>query len=233
MSRPSLQAVVTGTSSGIGLAVAVDLVGAGWHVTGLSRTRGSLPESARWVPCDLADVDSVELALGAVVEAAAGGVDAIVHAAGVQHTARIGDLDVAKGAAMWAVHVRAAELLVGGLESRLVDGGRVVLIGSRTASGVAGKSQYAATKAALVAMARSYAAELASRRVTVNVVAPGPTRTSMLSDPNRIATPPVSPPLGRLVEPAEVAGLVRFLLEPTGAMITGQAILICGGASLP
>ncbi|MEO7752395.1 MAG: SDR family oxidoreductase [Terracoccus sp.] len=48
----------------------------------------------------------------------------------------------------------------------------------------------------------------------------------------RAATPPVSPPLGRLVEPDEVAGLTRFLLEPSGAMVTGQTIVICGGASL-
>lgn len=233
MNRSSLQAVVTGTSSGIGLAVATDLVDAGWHVIGLSRTRGALPAAATWVPCDLADVGSIDQAVVAIGEAAGGGVGAVVHAAGLQHSARIGDLDAAKGQAMWAVHVRAAELLVGGLESRLVDGGRIVLVGSRTASGVAGKSQYAATKAALVAMARSYAAELAGREITVNVVAPGPTRTAMLTDPNRASTPVVSPPLGRLIEPSEVAGLVRFLLEPTGAMITGQAIVICGGASLP
>jgi NAD(P)-dependent dehydrogenase (short-subunit alcohol dehydrogenase family) len=100
-------------------------------------------------------------------------------------------------------------------------------------TGVPGKSQYAATKAALVALARSWAAELAPRRITVNVVAPGPTRTAMLDDPNRSTTPPRLPPLGRLVEPAEVAALTRFLIEPSGAMVTGQTLVICGGASLP
>ncbi len=225
-------AVVTGASSGIGLAIALDLLGAGWHVLGLSRTRGALPGDATWVPCDLADVVSAGEAVTAVREAAAGGVDAIVHAAGLQHSARLGDLDAAAGERMWAVHVRGAELLVDGLVSHVPDGGRIVLVGSRTMTGVPGKSQYAATKAALAAMARAWAAELAGRRITVNVVAPGPTRTSMLEDPRRAATPPVSPPLGRLVEPDEVAGLTRFLLEPSGAMVTGQTIVICGGASL-
>lgn len=98
--------------------------------------------------------------------------------------------------------------------------------------GVPGKSQYAATKAALAALARSWAAELADRRITVNVVAPGPTATPMLEDPNRAATPPRVPPLGRLIEPAEVAALTRFLLEETGAMVTGQTIVMCGGSSL-
>ncbi|MHA3837771.1 SDR family NAD(P)-dependent oxidoreductase [Terrabacter sp. AAH1] len=231
--RGTRSAVVTGASSGIGLAIADDLVGVGWRVLGLSRSRGGLSDAATWVPCDLADVISADEAVRAVREAAAGGVDAIVHAAGLQYSAGVGDLKPEQGERMWAVHVRAAELVVGGLVDVLADGGRVVLVGSRTMTGVPGKSQYAATKAALAAMARAWAAELAPRGITVNVVAPGPTRTAMLDDPNRSSVPPVVPPLGRLVEPTEVAALTRFLLEPTGAMVTGQTLAICGGASLP
>ena len=231
--RVTRTAVVTGASSGIGLAIAHDLVGAGWHVLGLSRSRGALPDAATWVPCDLADVISADEAVRVVRGTAAGGVDAIVHAAGLQYSGRVGDLRPEQGERMWAVHVRGAELVVGGLVASLVNGGRVVLVGSRTMTGVPGKSQYAATKAALAAMARSWAAELAPRAITVNVVAPGPTRTAMLEDPNRASVPPVVPPLGRLVEPSEVSALTRFLLEPTGAMVTGQTFVICGGASLP
>lgn len=230
--RETRTAVVTGSSSGIGLAIASDLVGAGWHVVGLSRSRGALPDAATWVPCDLADVISAGEAVRSVRETATGGVDAIVHAAGLQFSARVDELRPDQGARMWAVHVRGAELVVGGLVDVLGDGGRVVLVGSRTMTGVPGKSQYAATKAALAAMARAWAAELASRGITVNVVAPGPTRTAMLEDPNRASVPPVVPPLGRLVEPAEVAALTRFLLDPSGTMITGQTFVICGGASL-
>ena len=231
--RGTRTAVVTGASSGIGLAIAHDLVGAGWHVLGLSRSRGALPGAATWVPCDLADVMSADEAVRVVRETAAGGVDAIVHAAGLQYSGRVGELRPEQGERMWAVHVRGAELVVGGLVTSLVDDGRVVLVGSRTMTGVPGKSQYAATKAALAAMARAWAAELAPRGITVNVVAPGPTRTAMLEDPNRASVPPVVPPLGRLVEPSEVSALTRFLLEPTGAMVTGQTFVICGGASLP
>jgi NAD(P)-dependent dehydrogenase (short-subunit alcohol dehydrogenase family) len=226
-------AVVTGSSSGIGLAIATDLAASGWRVVGLSRSRGSLPDGVHWVACDLADPASRDAALREVEVVAADGLDALVHAAGLQHSGRVGALDAAAGERMWAVHVRAAEHLVDTLAPRLVDGGRVVLVGSRTMTGVPGKSQYAATKAALVALARSWAAELAPRRITVNVVAPGPTRTAMLDDPNRSTTPPRLPPLGRLVEPAEVAALTRFLIEPSGAMVTGQTLVICGGASLP
>lgn len=74
--------------------------------------------------------------------------------------------------------------------------------------------------------------ELVDRRITVNVVAPGPTETPMLDDPARSATPPVVPRLGRFVDPAEVAALVALLVGPDGRSITGQRIAICGGASL-
>jgi len=74
--------------------------------------------------------------------------------------------------------------------------------------------------------------ELLPRGITVNVVAPGPTDTPMLNDPTRAGTPPKVPPLGRLIRPQEVAGLVSFLLGPDAGAITGQHVVMCGGASL-
>ena len=75
----------------------------------------------------------------------------------------LGSLDLAAGADMWRVNVAAAMLLADTLAPTLPRGGRIVLIGSRTASGVAGRSQYVATKSALIGMARSWAMELAPR----------------------------------------------------------------------
>jgi len=222
------RALVTGASSGIGAAIVDRLLDSGWQVLAASRTPPARSHARlEWREADLADPAAVS-----ALASAAGPLDAVVYAAGIQSSAVLGELDAAAGEAMWRLHVQAPTGLLNALVGSITDGGRVVLIGSRTSSGVAGKSQYAATKAALVGLARSWAMELAPRAITVNVVAPGPTDTPMLSDPARSSTPPRVPPLGRLVRPSEVAGLTSFLLGPDGGSITGQQLVVCGGASL-
>jgi NAD(P)-dependent dehydrogenase (short-subunit alcohol dehydrogenase family) len=74
--------------------------------------------------------------------------------------------------------------------------------------------------------------ELAPRNITVNVVAPGATETPMLTRPERTSSAPMVPPIGRLIQPEEVASLVGYLLSESAAAITGQELVICGGASL-
>jgi NAD(P)-dependent dehydrogenase (short-subunit alcohol dehydrogenase family) len=133
---------------------------------------------------------------------------------------------------MWRLHVEAACLLADAIVPRMTKGGRVVLVGSRTSGGSPERSQYAATKAAMVGLARSWAIELAPRGITVNVVAPGATDTPMLKDPAREGVAPKLPPIGRLIRPEEIAALVVFLLSPEAGAITGQQIVVCGGASL-
>jgi len=221
-------AVVTGASSGIGAAAVRRLLRTDWRVVGLSRRDPHLEDDKfDWAPADLTDLEQLNSCASQI-----GPVDAVVHAAGFQRSAQLGHLKVDDGLDMWRVHVAAAEVLVNALFDRIRDGGRIVLVGSRTMAGNAGKSQYAATKSALVGMARSWAMELVDRTITVNVVAPGPTDTPMLSDPARRHTPPKPPPMGRFVDPDEVAGLIAFLLGPHGRNITGQAIVQCAGASL-
>jgi NAD(P)-dependent dehydrogenase (short-subunit alcohol dehydrogenase family) len=220
-------AVVTGASSGIGAATVHRLIADGWQVIGLSRRRPAVThERFDWIPADLEDLEQLRERASEL-----GAVDAIVHAAGLQRSASLGSLKTDDGQAMWRVHVAAAEILVDALSERIREGGRVVLVGGRTMTGNAGKSQYAATKSALVGMARSWAMELVDRSITVNVVAPGPTDTPMLRDPARRHTPSKAPPLG-MIGADEVAGLIGFLLGPLGRSITGQTIVQCAGASL-
>lgn len=220
-------AVVTGCSSGIGQAIATRLLLEGWNVTGLSRRAADLGPGFDWLHADLSDPGSLAGVVADVRPA-----HALVHAAGFQRTAVLGELDGDALAGMFAVHVAAAEALANAVVPRMPDGARVLLIGSRTSTGFPGKSQYAATKAALLGMGRSWAQELAPRAITVNVLSPGPTDTPMLADPGRSATPPVMPPLGALVDPEDVAALAGFLLGPHGKSITGQNYVVCGGASL-
>jgi len=224
---PVPHALVTGCSSGIGQAVTQELLDVGWQVTGLSRRPPELTGRFTWLSADLAHSAELRSAVAGV-----GPLTAVVHAAGFQRAQPLGRLQDEDLRDMLAVHVEAASSLVNTLVDRIEDGGRIVLIGSRTATGAAGKSQYAATKAALIGMSRTWAMELAPRRITVNVLAPGPTDTPMLRDPARSAVPPVMPPLGELVDPRDVAALTSFLLGPHGGSITGQVMAICGGASL-
>ena len=230
MSSDDRLAVVTGTSSGIGLVIADGLLAQGWTVRGLDNAAPKL-QHGRFVAVD------VDLRDGGAVDAAAraaSGASAFVHAAGLLRVARAGEFSEGDGEVMWRVHVDAANRLANSLVPAMkrAGRGRIVLVGSRVAAGIAGRSQYAATKAALVSMARSWAAEVVADGVTVNVVSPAATRTAMSDDPARARTAPKVPPIGRLIEPAEIASMVTYLLSPAAAAITGQDIQICGGASL-
>ena len=219
-------ALVTGASSGIGLAITGRLLDTGWAVTGISRRPPAL-ESPRFAHLGL------DLLAGDIDGALAGRLfDAVVHAAGVLRVGALGSLDREAATAMWRLHVEVASVLADALAPAMPSGGRIVLVGSRVAAGAAGRSQYAASKAALVGLARSWAIELAPRGITVNVVAPGATETPMLQDPGRSQSPPQKPPIGRFVRPEEIAALVAFLLSPEAGAITGQQIVVCGGASL-
>src|SRR5579875_3499203 len=116
--------------------------------------------------------------------------------------------------------------------------GRVVLISSRAALGLQTRTSYAATKAGLIGMARTWALELAPEGITVNVVAPGPIGSTEMfhdvlpaGDP-RIAKLASTIPVRRLGEPRDVSRAVLFLADPASGFITGQTLFVCGGTSV-
>ncbi|MEN9559855.1 MAG: hypothetical protein RLZZ502_1066 [Pseudomonadota bacterium] len=228
--HPGKLAWVTGASSGIGLAISERLLADGWRVRGFSRTPPNLASAHfQHQPIDLSQPFSLTLSETPT---------ALVHAAGLMHTAALGALDHEAGEKMWRVHVdaaaRFANQVLPAMQARPSgQSGRVVLISSRVAAGKAGRSHYAASKAALIALARSWAAEVVASGITVNVVSPAATNTPMLHSGERATSAPVLPPMGRLIEPAEVAALVAFLLSDAACAITGQDIAVCGGSSLP
>ncbi|MBU9824225.1 SDR family NAD(P)-dependent oxidoreductase [Rahnella perminowiae] len=225
---PSKHALVTGCSSGIGETVCLTLLAQGWKVTGLARREVSFSHPYfTGILLDITGTTQLTAFLETLPQ-----VDAVVHAAGMMQAAPLGQLDLQASEALWKLHIGVAEVLADRLVDKMPDGGRIVLLGSRTSSGAAGRSQYVATKSAMTGMARSWAAELAPRGITVNIVAPGATQTPMLDNPQRQSSPPKLPPIGRFIQPQEVADLVCYLLSPSAAAITGQQLIICGGASL-
>lgn len=228
-------AVVTGSSSGIGQAIAEHLLANGWRVCGLDLAPARIAQPGfESITVNLSDIEATDAAVQRVLDQA-GSVQALVHAAGVLRVGALGALQPQDATLMWQLHVQAATQLANVLLPAMAAqrSGRMVLIGSRVAQGKAGRSAYAASKAALVALARSWAAEVIAAGVTVNVVSPAATQTAMLADPARQSETPHLPPLGRLIQPQEVASLVAYLLSPAAAAITGQDIQICGGSSLP
>lgn len=165
------QAVITGSSSGIGAAITATLLAAGWKVIGLSRQPGAHQHpNFRHCPLDITDTPALCALLDSLPA-----VDAVIHAAGVMKAATLGTLSYTDSEQLWKLHIQVAEVLADRLVNKLPQGGRIILLGSRTSSGAAGRSQYVATKSAMIGMVRSWAAELAPRGITVNIVAPGAT----------------------------------------------------------
>ena len=226
--------LVTGGNRGIGLAIARAFAESGDQVAVTYRS-GEPPEGLFGVRCDVTDAASVDRAFSEVEEKQ-GPVEVLVANAGItkdQLIMRMSEdefssvVDTNLGGS-WRVAKRAAK---GMLKMRR---GRVVFISSVVGLlGSAGQSNYAASKAGLVGIARSLARELGSRGITFNVVAPGFVETDMTAElgEDLQATYKSQIPLGRFASVDEVAGVVRFLAGADAAYISGAVIPIDGGTA--
>jgi NAD(P)-dependent dehydrogenase (short-subunit alcohol dehydrogenase family) len=229
-------ALVTGATSGIGREVAVKLAEEGFTVLvhGRDAERGAAVVEqiaakggrARFLAADLADVAAVER-----LADAAGPVDVLVNNAGFSWFGPTADLASDTFDQLFAANVRSAYYLVARLAPAMAErgSGSIINLGSMAGQiGLAGGAAYSATKAALAALARAWAAEFSPRGVRVNTVSPGPAYTGG-ADTERIDALGSTTLLGRAAQASEIADVIAFLASPKAAYITGALIAADGG----
>jgi NAD(P)-dependent dehydrogenase (short-subunit alcohol dehydrogenase family) len=231
-------ALVVGGASGIGLATARALSAAGATVllTGrkqeeVAAAADGIGQSATGIVADAASQSDLEHTVREV-QRRHGHIDALMLNAGLSEPATIAEETAEHFDRHFAVNVRSALFGIQAALPVLSDGASVVLVGSiADVMGVSPFSTYAATKAALRSYARSWAAELAPRRIRVNIVAPGPTDTDMMAavddEMRKLLIAPI--PLGRMARVEEVAAAALFLLSDAASFITGAELCVDGG----
>jgi 3-oxoacyl-[acyl-carrier protein] reductase len=232
-------AIVTGGSTGIGADICRQMLEAGYEVISLALDKPR-QQHARLhaIEVDLTDRAATEQAAADIASRFA--VTHLVHNAGAIRPALLPDVKLDDLDALTQLHLGSAITLVQAVLPGMKQHhfGRIVLMSSRGALGLATRSAYAATKAGMVALARTWALELAPDGITVNVVAPGPiSGTEMFhavvpKDSDREKALAAAIPVKRLGRSDDVARAVMFFCARENEFITGQTLYVCGGASL-
>ncbi|MDD2876328.1 MAG: 3-oxoacyl-[acyl-carrier-protein] reductase [Acidiphilium sp.] len=236
-------AVITGASGGIGAAIARTLYARGATVT-LSGTReaaltalaAELGDRAHVIPADLADPKAAE-SLIAGAETAMGRVDILVNNAGLTRDglalrmsdeawAQVLDVDLA---APFRLSRAALKFMMRRRSGRIINIGSIV--GS---TGNSGQANYASAKAGLIGLTKALAQEVASRNVTINLIAPGFIETAMTDalTADQRATLAARIPLGRLGRPEDVAAAVAYLASDAAGWVTGSVLHVNGGMAM-
>jgi len=228
--------LVTGGNRGIGLCIAQAFADAGDNVV-ITHRSGEPPEGLRGVLCDVTDSSSVDAAFSAAEELLGGPVEVLVANAGItkdQLLMRMSDeeFDSVVDTNLAGAFRCARRASKGMIRLRR---GRIVFISSVVGLyGSPGQTNYAASKSALVGLARSISRELGGRGITANVVAPGFIETDMTAalPEDRKKAYLASIPAGRFAQPEEVAAAVRFIAADDAAYITGAVIPVDGGLGM-
>jgi NAD(P)-dependent dehydrogenase (short-subunit alcohol dehydrogenase family) len=240
---PRRRILVTGGTTGIGRATANAFLDVGDEVvvTGKDgdrlRRAADLGRGVHLVLADQAVINDLDR-LAHEVRERLGGLDVLVANAGISRSALLDEVTPESFDEEVAVNFRGTFFTVQRLAPLLADGAAVVLVSScLDQRGALGQSVYAATKAAVGSLTRSFAAELKDRGIRVNSVAPGPTATPMFDkygiEPDKLSVMQAviarDVPLRRLASPAEIASVITFLSSPAAAYITAEQVTADGG----
>ena len=231
----SRHVIVTGASRGIGAAIAEYFINEGDTVVAFSRSGAAPERCAKSVALDVSNSASVNEAVKAAIEEF-GPVDVAVVNAGVTRDGLAMRMSDEQWRDVLSINLDGAFYTARATMASMVRArsGSIIFIGSVSPFlGVPGQANYAAAKAGLVGLARSLAKEVASRSVTVNVVAPGLIDTDMTNDLGAAKeTLTAMIPLGHVGQPSDIAGVVGFLASNQARYITGAVIAVDGGLAL-
>lgn len=237
-------ALVTGGSRGIGRAIAAALAVGGARIAVVARNGERAAEAASGLPgeghlgfaCDVGDSGAAAATLKRA-EAALGEVTVLVNNAGIARDNILLRLKDEDWDDVMRVNLKGAFNLTRAAARGMMKRRDGVILNITSVVGLmgnAGQANYSVSKAGLIGFTKSVAREMASRNVRCNAIAPGFIRTEMTADLDAVVVSDLIAkiPLGRLGEPAEVAGVARFLAGPWARYITGQVVTVDGGMTM-
>ena len=230
-------AIVTGGSQGIGLAICRRLKEDGAIPIIFDRVTPEDPDLRAFHEVDLGDTQATAAALDWALEQ--GPVSRLVNNVGVVMPALLEDTSLEDFDALMALNVRCAIQCTQAVAPAMRERGmgRIVNIASRSVLGKALRTNYSASKAALIGLTRTWSLELAADGITVNCICPGPIATELYKianpadDPRTIASL-ASIPAGRIGIPEDIAQAAAFFLAEGSGFINGQTLYVCGASSV-